>query len=71
LETTSSLTETVALGSEFLSVASRTVNLLVGSLAAVTRVEVLGAMVALEATLVPWLEEHNKFNTSNNGLQQR
>jgi hypothetical protein len=64
------LTEAVALGTELLSVASRAVDLLVGTLAAVARVEILGATVALEATLVPWLEKHNEVNTSNIELQQ-
>lgn len=53
---TASLTEAVALGTELLGIVSGAVDLFVGTLAAVSRVETLVAFVALEASLVPWLE---------------
>lgn len=56
LKDTASLAEAVAFRTELLGVVSGAVDFLVGTFAAVSRIETLSALVALEASLVPWLE---------------
>lgn len=62
MQSTSSLTIAVAFRPELLAIAGRAVDLLVGTFVAVARVEILCAHVALEASLVPRLED-NKMDT--------
>lgn len=56
MQHTTALTEAVALGAELLGIVSGAIDLLVGAFAAVARVKTLAALVALEASLVPWLK---------------